>query len=198
MGYLPAGLQKLVQRYESSRRDLAAADNGALQVERDYVQPLLELLGWDVHAIQPRGHHPAVEELALQVPNLRALVLHEHAYKYWRHHMLGICAPPLEAHAQALLAVLDHPLSHASYLIETLALTDFASIRFYDNTPSEPHARARTRRMLYSLPMRHYGAWWDALPPLQTLFIKRRSFGLYAEKLRIWSGLPVREDEGEL
>jgi len=203
MEHAPAALKQLARQFRGERRRLAAAQDGLERLCVDYVEPLLELLGWDVRNTlgAPPGREP-VERIILPPPAgceqpARAYLLHEQAFHYYRHHLIGVCLPPLRRCAQPVLLALDRTLSRSEVLIETMAVTDFARIAFYDNTPSEPHQVTERRRLLYTLPRAHYAAWWDALSFPASLWHNRRRFDLYAKKLRLWGYPPIREPEDE-
>ncbi|MHB9031472.1 MAG: hypothetical protein ACYC6L_00340 [Anaerolineae bacterium] len=203
MGYAPASLLKLISDFKHERRALASQADGLERLCSEYIEPLLALLGWDVaNAHGAVGGRLPVERLSVTLAEgtrpVRAYLLHEQAYHYQRHHLVGVCVPPVGRCAPRLLAALDVKLSHSDVLIETLALTDFASLRFYDNTPTEPHREPLRRARLYTLPSWQYPAWWDKLSFPAALLFNRRRFEVYASKLRLWGGLPAipQDDDG--
>ncbi|MCE5258728.1 MAG: hypothetical protein LLG44_06645 [Chloroflexi bacterium] len=196
MGYMPSALTDLLERFRRDQRTFSAETEGTGRLCREFIEPLLELLGWDVHNQHdaPPGKEPVEQftfPLFSRAQPLYAYLLHEQAFHYYRHHLLGVCTPPIGRCAPDLLAAIDDRLSHSAVLIETLALTDFASLRFYDNTPTAPHRAPGRRALLYTLPCSQYAAWWDALTFPAGLFHDRRKFALYAYKLRLWGGLPT-------
>ena len=198
MGYAPAALNELVERFRRERRTLSSAADGVERLGAEYIEPPLELLGWDVP--NRYGQEP-VERRQIAVPDstrpLALYLLHEQAFRYRRHYLVGVSVPPVGRSAPTLLAALDQHLSHSEVLIETLALTDFACLRFYDNTPTPPHQVPKKRALLYTLPCSQYGAWWDAVPFPARLLFNRRKFELYAAKLRQWGGLPTASLDDE-
>jgi hypothetical protein len=194
MNHTPVALQELLTRFQREHRHLSSADYSAERLCQEYIEPLLNALGWDVaNRAGARGNKIPVEALLLPVADtgrqVYAYLLHEQSYRYWRHYLIGVSQPPLGKNTADLLVALEHTLNRSNVLIETLALTDFAQLCFYDNTPGSQPAGAPRRAQLYSLPCRHYPAWWGELKGLNRLGFRPRDFDLYAAKLRNWAGV---------
>ena len=194
MNHTPVVIPDLIARYQREQRQLASDEYSVELLCQDYIEPLLRALGWDVsNRLGVLNKKKPVEVLVLPATaknaNLCAYLLHEQSYHFWRHYLIGISQPPLAQHTHDLLAALERPLNHSSVLIETLALTDFGQFSFYDNTPGINPVGASQRALLYNLPCRHYPAWWGELRGLSRLGFQKRSFDLYAAKLRNWAGL---------
>lgn len=200
MNHTPVALQGLLERFQRERHQLSGVDYSAERLCQDYIEPLLIALGWDVaNYAGARDNKKPVEALFLPVAatgrRVYAYLLHEQSFRYWRHYLIGVSQPPLAKHAAELLAALEHTLNRSTVLIETLALTDFAQLCFYDNTPGLQPAGTCKRAQLYSLPCRHYLAWWGKLRGLNRLGFRPRAFDLYAAKLRNWAGLNMEDPD---
>jgi hypothetical protein len=194
MNHTPFAVQALLVRYQAEHHRLLGADYSMERLCEDYIQPLLEALGWDVtNRAGVRDNKKPVElfhsPAAKGDVQLCAYLLHEQSFRYWRHYLIGVCQPPLAQHAAELLTMLETILNRSSVLIETLALTDFAQITFYDNTPGSHAAGSHRRALLYVLPCRQYPAWWGDVHGWERLSFRKRDFELYAAKLKNWAGL---------
>jgi hypothetical protein len=197
MNHTPVAIHGLLARYKNEYHRLVGTGYNSEQLCQDYIEPLLMALGWDVtNSTGVRDEKKPVEALLLKAVTgssyVYAYLLHEQSYRYWRHYLIGVSQPPLERYSTELLALLEHTLNRSSFLIETLALTDFSKFHFYDNTPGSHPAGGPKRARLYSLPCRHYPAWWGELHGWDRLGFNPRAFDLYAAKLRNWAG--VSED----
>lgn len=192
----PATTLELVERFERNRAAYESAHYNETQVRREFIDPLLRSLGWDIDnaAGYAEAYKDVVHEDAIRVAGIPKAPDYSVRIGGTRKFFVEAKRPSVNLKLDPSPAYQLRRYAWSAKLPLSI-LTDFAELAVYDcRLRPEPHDSAAKARVLY-LTCDEYPARWDELASVFARdAVLRGSFDAYAEAARAKRGTTEVDD----